>query len=79
MEMGSSKFYCVYESILKLYGGARVAKICIELGMANLVSWPKEWRRIKLDGGAKSVSDSGKRELGKRVVRFRMQWLENLQ
>lgn len=30
-------------------------KVCKVLGMSNLVSWPREWRREELVSGAKSV------------------------
>jgi hypothetical protein len=36
----------------------------------DLVSWPKEWKRGNRTGGTKSVSSSGKRAVGKRVVMF---------
>jgi hypothetical protein len=66
MEMVSSKIYWVIETIFKLYGGGEAVKVCKGLGMANLVSRPRERRGGELNGGAKSVGGSGKRETSRR-------------
>jgi hypothetical protein len=43
---------------------------CTGLEMTNLVSWPREWRKSELTGGAKSANGSGQKGLGKRVAMF---------
>jgi hypothetical protein len=48
----------------------RQRRLCTRLGITNLVSWPREWRRRELTGGAKHASGSQQRGLGRRVVTF---------
>jgi hypothetical protein len=55
--------------MFKLYGEEEDATIV--KGMANLMSWPREWRRGELIGGAQSVNVSGQRGVGKRVMMFK--------
>jgi hypothetical protein len=38
--------------------------------MTDLMSWPREWRRGELSGGANSVNGIRQRRKGKRIVTF---------
>jgi hypothetical protein len=72
MEMVQSQFYWVYGAMFKLYRGeaAKACTVQYRTRMANLMSWPKEWRRGELTDGVKRVGCSGQRGVGKQVGLF---------